>query len=71
MDTHTDDANSVSDKPETPNTDAADDSVTSADQRILKDSKLLHPGGLEFGGPAGLEPTRYGDWENKGRCIDF
>ncbi|MSR14671.1 MAG: DUF1674 domain-containing protein [Gammaproteobacteria bacterium] len=25
----------------------------------------------EFGGPAGLEPTRYGDWERKGRCIDF
>ena len=25
----------------------------------------------EFGGPKGLEPTRYGDWERKGRCIDF
>jgi shikimate dehydrogenase len=25
----------------------------------------------EFGGPAGLEPTRYGDWERKGRCVDF
>ena len=25
----------------------------------------------EHGGPAGLEPTRYGDWERKGRCIDF
>jgi shikimate dehydrogenase len=25
----------------------------------------------EFGGPPGLEPTRYGDWESKGRCIDF
>jgi len=25
----------------------------------------------ELGGPAGLEPTRYGDWERKGRCIDF
>ncbi len=25
----------------------------------------------EHGGPAGLEPTRYGDWEKKGRCIDF
>ena len=21
--------------------------------------------------PAGLEPTRYGDWEKKGRCYDF
>ena len=26
---------------------------------------------LEHGGPKGLEPTRYGDWERKGRCIDF
>jgi len=25
----------------------------------------------EIGGPAGPEPTRYGDWERRGRCIDF
>ncbi len=25
----------------------------------------------ELGGPSGAEPTRYGDWERKGRCIDF
>lgn len=25
----------------------------------------------EFGGPKGPEPTRYGDWEKAGRCIDF
>ena len=25
----------------------------------------------ETGGPAGPEPTRYGDWERGGRCIDF
>jgi len=25
----------------------------------------------EIGGPAGPEPTRYGDWEQKGRCTDF
>ncbi|NMM44821.1 DUF1674 domain-containing protein [Rhodospirillaceae bacterium KN72] len=25
----------------------------------------------EFGGPKGLEPTRYGDWEKAGRCVDF
>ncbi len=25
----------------------------------------------ETGGPAGPEPTRYGDWEQKGRCTDF
>ncbi len=25
----------------------------------------------ELGGPKGLEPTRYGDWEKNGRCSDF
>lgn len=25
----------------------------------------------ETGGPSGPEPTRYGDWERNGRCIDF
>lgn len=25
----------------------------------------------EVGGPRGLEPTRFGDWERKGRCSDF
>jgi hypothetical protein len=25
----------------------------------------------EIGGPTGPEPTRFGDWEKKGRCIDF
>jgi hypothetical protein len=26
---------------------------------------------LEIGGRLGPEPTRYGDWELRGRCIDF
>ena len=25
----------------------------------------------EKGGPKGPEPTRYGDWERKGRAVDF
>ena len=25
----------------------------------------------EHGGPKGPEPTRFGDWEQKGRCSDF
>ena len=33
------------------------------------------PSGLEWGGPTRdgkyKEPTRFGDWENKGRCSDF
>lgn len=26
---------------------------------------------VERGGPSGPEPTRYGDWERKGRAVDF
>jgi hypothetical protein len=26
---------------------------------------------LEIGGRDGPDPTRYGDWELRGRCIDF
>lgn len=25
----------------------------------------------ESGGPKGPEPTRYGDWEIGGKCVDF
>lgn len=26
---------------------------------------------VEKGGPKGPEPTRYGDWEKGGKCVDF
>jgi len=29
------------------------------------------PKSVEIGGPSGLEPTRYGDWERNGRVSDF
>lgn len=29
------------------------------------------PPATEIGGRGGPEPTRYGDWEKNGRCIDF
>ncbi len=29
------------------------------------------PQAREIGGREGPEPTRYGDWEKNGRCIDF
>jgi len=35
----------------------------------LKQQPVIKP--KEIGGPKGPEPTRYGDWERKGRCIDF
>ncbi|CAI2306648.1 unnamed protein product [Caenorhabditis sp. 36 PRJEB53466] len=47
------------------------------EEQQFEDPHLLkHPGGVnkatgEVGGPAGPEPTRYGDWERKGRVSDF
>ena len=55
-------------------------------EQVSKDTKkyettvgvLFHPEdpgcskkSVEIGGPKGPEPTRYGDWEKSGRCIDF
>ncbi|XP_046401167.1 succinate dehydrogenase assembly factor 4, mitochondrial-like [Ischnura elegans] len=31
----------------------------------------VNPNTGEIGGPKGPEPTRYGDWERKGRVTDF
>ncbi len=42
------------------------------DQRAEKKPERRKPGaGKEIGGRGGLDPTRYGDWEKNGRCIDF
>jgi hypothetical protein len=35
------------------------------------DSREARERRREVGGPKGPEPTRYGDWERAGRCIDF
>ena len=43
-----------------------------AERRAAIDAAALASGGpAEEGGPKGLEPTRYGDWERKGMAIDF
>jgi hypothetical protein len=39
--------------------------VTTPAQRICAQAAR------EIGGPPGPEPTRFGDWEKNGRCIDF
>jgi hypothetical protein len=41
-----------------------------AKPKSAPDSKATKPK-PEFGGPAGPEPTRYGEWEKNGRCTDF
>jgi hypothetical protein len=38
---------------------------------IPKQNKDILPKAEEIGGPQGLEPTRYGDWERNGRVSDF
>lgn len=40
-----------------------------AEARREKEAKTELP--PENGGPKGLEPTRYGDWERKGIAVDF
>ena len=42
---------------------SADDSVAEANADTQQPK--------EIGGRGGLDPTRYGDWEKAGRCIDF
>lgn len=46
--------------------------VAPVNDKVLKVSKE-HGSSVkkEINGPKGLEPTRYGDWESKGRCYDF
>jgi hypothetical protein len=52
--------------------EAAVTGVASADTREeLSESPESATEKAEFGGPKGLEPTRYGDWERNGRCYDF
>jgi len=44
------------------------------DDKIAAITQLPHPVQQpvgEMNGPQGPEPTRYGDWETKGRCSDF
>lgn len=35
------------------------------------DTPATTPMPPEYGGREGPEPTRFGDWEKGGRCIDF
>ena len=45
----------------------AEETPTKASQAARNKS----PAAIEIGGTKGPEPTRYGDWEHKGRCYDF
>jgi hypothetical protein len=51
--------------------------LTLAARRALQEAVLRRKAAatpvapVEMGGPSGPEPTRYGDWERKGRAVDF
>ncbi|HEY2133726.1 MAG TPA: DUF1674 domain-containing protein [Acetobacteraceae bacterium] len=50
------------------------DAAASRERKLPKSDAAVAPAPewpKEIGGPSGPEPTRYGDWEHKGRCSDF
>lgn len=71
--------NGTQDQPNTqrkdPAVDVLPENAKSADTKPASsqstDTATADPMPKEYGGPAGLEPTRYGDWEKNGRCSDF
>ena len=52
-----------------------DDDETEEEEMFVDADEYLGHGMAEWGGPRRggrlLEPTRFGDWERKGRCTDF
>lgn len=54
-----------------PLTPAAQRALAEAEARRQAAEASTKPGPKESGGPKGPEPTRYGDWENKGIASDF
>ncbi len=40
-----------------------------AERRTKEEADIARA--IEEGGPSGLDPTRYGDWERKGIAVDF
>jgi hypothetical protein len=49
----------------------AERALAEAEERRRKLAETETPRPQEEGGPKGPEPTRYGDWENKGIASDF
>ena len=54
-----------------PLTPAAQRALAEAEARRQAAAAEAKPMPKEFQGPKGPEPTRYGDWENKGIASDF
>jgi hypothetical protein len=54
-----------------PLTPAAQRALAEAEERRRQAVANARPAEKEHHGPKGPEPTRYGDWENKGIASDF
>ena len=54
-----------------PLTPAAERALAEAEARRQAAAVNAKPAPKEYQGPKGPEPTRYGDWENKGIASDF
>ena len=54
-----------------PLTPAAKRALAEAEARRRAAEANAQPAAKELQGPKGPEPTRYGDWQYKGRCTDF
>jgi hypothetical protein len=54
-----------------PLTPAAQRALAEAEERRRQAEANPRPREKEYQGPKGPEPTRYGDWENKGIASDF
>ncbi len=50
---------------------AATRALAEAEARRLAAEASAKPAAKELQGPKGPEPTRFGDWENKGIASDF
>jgi hypothetical protein len=59
----------MSHTPEPPKNTAPEADAVSHNVRAVSESES-EPS-REIGGRGGPEPTRFGDWEKNGRCIDF
>ena len=65
-------------EPASPANAAPDKPLSAAARRALEEAAERHAAEAalsvadrEIGGPKGLEPTRFGDWERKGIAVDF
>jgi len=58
----------MSDRPKTQGSDATADRAKPAAPAPVTEQAPRVP---EIGGRKGPDPTRYGDWEKDGRCVDF